>query len=185
MHDERAGTLSITERQLQVLKLLDRRVPIKVIAGELGISQTRVNQHIAALKRSFEANDLAELVSAYRDRYGNASPSPLTNPACTKSHLSDRDGGGDWERRVADGDLVLADAASFPWEAPWAGAREPVVVPGVLNGRHAVVRRLGAMLGMAVGMLAAVVLVIMAAVTVGNLFDGVAEIPEEHLNAGG
>ena len=49
MHDERAATVSITDRQLQVLELLDRRVPIKVIASELDISQTRVNQHIAAL----------------------------------------------------------------------------------------------------------------------------------------
>ena len=33
MHDERAATVSITDRQLQVLELLDRRVPIKVGVG--------------------------------------------------------------------------------------------------------------------------------------------------------
>ncbi len=185
MHDEQAEAVSITERQLQVLELLDRRVPIKIIASDLGISQSRVNQHIAALKRSFQVNDLADLVSAYRQQYSQSSPSPLRNPACTKSHLPNRDGEGHSGFRVADSDLVLADAAFFPLEAPWAESGKPVVVPGVLNGRHAVVRRLGAMLGMAIGMLAAVVLVIMAAVTIGDLLDGVAEIPEEQLGADG
>lgn len=185
MHDKQAAAVSITDRQLQVLELLDRRVPIKVIASELEISQTRVNQHIAKLKECLGANDLAELVSSYRERYSDASLFPLTNSACTKNHLPVWDGDGHSRPRVADGDLVLADVASIPLEAPWAGPREPLVVPGVLNGRHAVVRRLGTMLGLAVGMLAAVVLAIMAAVTIGDLLDGVAKIPAEELDANG
>jgi DNA-binding CsgD family transcriptional regulator len=185
MHDERAATASITDRQLQVLELLDRRVPIKVIASELDISQTRVNQHIAALKRCFRVNDLADLVSAYRDKYGETSPFPLTNPACTKSRLSEREDEDHFWPRVADGELVLAEAASVPLEAPWAGRNEPTVVPGVLNGHHAVFRRLVAMVGLAVAIIAAVILMIAAAVTVSGLLDGVAEVPQEQSQTAG
>ena len=40
----------LTDRQRAVMERIDRRVPIKVIAQELGVSETRINQHIRALK---------------------------------------------------------------------------------------------------------------------------------------
>jgi len=39
-------TRPLTERQAAVMERVDRRVPIKVIAQELGVSETRINQHI-------------------------------------------------------------------------------------------------------------------------------------------
>lgn len=60
------GSRPLTERQQAVMERIDRRVPIKVIAQELGVSETRVNQHIRALKDSFEAESLGDLVERYR-----------------------------------------------------------------------------------------------------------------------
>ena len=40
----------LTDRQQAVMQRIDRRVPIKVIAPELGVSETRIWQHIRALK---------------------------------------------------------------------------------------------------------------------------------------
>ena len=52
----------LTDRQRAVMERIDRRVPIKVIAQELGVSETRINQHIRALKDFYEAGSLGDLV---------------------------------------------------------------------------------------------------------------------------
>ncbi|MEP2735696.1 MAG: LuxR C-terminal-related transcriptional regulator [Erythrobacter sp.] len=57
---------SLTDRQRAVMERIDRRVPIKVIAQELGISETRINQHIRALKDAYQAENLNQLVELYR-----------------------------------------------------------------------------------------------------------------------
>lgn len=59
-------TRMLTRRQRDVMERVERRIPIKVIAGELGVSATRVNQHIRALKDIYGADSLAELVEYYR-----------------------------------------------------------------------------------------------------------------------
>lgn len=57
----------LTKRQQAVIERIDRRAPIKVIANDLGVSETRINQHIRALKNIYEAESLADLVVAYRE----------------------------------------------------------------------------------------------------------------------
>ena len=52
----------LTDRQRAVMQRIDRRVPIKVIAQDLGVSETRINQHIRALKDVYNAGSLGELV---------------------------------------------------------------------------------------------------------------------------
>ena len=59
-------TRMLTRRQRDVMERVEWRIPIKVIAGELGVSATRVNQHIRALKDIYGADSLAELVEYYR-----------------------------------------------------------------------------------------------------------------------
>lgn len=69
-----AASRPLTPRQRDVMERIDRRVPIKVIADELGVSVTRVNQHIRALKDIYGADSLADLVECYRvsEGYGQA-----------------------------------------------------------------------------------------------------------------
>lgn len=61
-----ATARSLTQRQLAVMERIDRRMPIKVIAQELGVSETRINQHIRALKDFYEAESLTDLVENHR-----------------------------------------------------------------------------------------------------------------------
>lgn len=71
---------NLTKRQLAVLERIDRRVPIKVIALELGVSEARINQHIGALKDHYQVDSLNELVECYREEFGitDAPPGPST-----------------------------------------------------------------------------------------------------------
>jgi FixJ family two-component response regulator len=64
------------DREQAVMSRIDRRVPIKVIALELGVSETRINQHIRALKDIYEAGSLGELVENYR---ATLPPAPAEN----------------------------------------------------------------------------------------------------------
>lgn len=64
-------------------------------------------------------------------------------------------------------------------QAPWLRPGEPRVVPGVLDGEHAVLLRLGAIVGIASGVLAAVVLTITAAKTLSDATAGKATISVE------
>lgn len=60
------GSRPLTQRQRSVMERIDRRVPIKVIAQDLGVSETRINQHIRVLKDIYEADNLGDLVECYR-----------------------------------------------------------------------------------------------------------------------
>jgi hypothetical protein len=56
------------------------------------------------------------------------------------------------------GRLVMSDSMPLLDQALWLRPGEPRVVPGVLNGEHAVLFRLGAIVGIVSGVLAAVVI---------------------------
>jgi len=183
------------------MERIDRRVPIKVIAAELGVSETRINQHIRALKDFYSAGSLGELVENYRATRAadpaNAAQAPESTPVAPPAESPDED-----SRRVfseaaytnsqvnhsADltdfggqddpGRLVLSDAMTLLDQAPWLRPGEPKVVPGVLDGEHAVLFRLGAIVGIASGILAAVILAITAAMTLSAATDGKATYSE-------
>ncbi len=59
-----AGTAStdITARQQEILELLRRGLPNKVIAGNLGISEATVKMHMTSLLRRFNVRSRAELI---------------------------------------------------------------------------------------------------------------------------
>ncbi|MEO6387073.1 MAG: LuxR C-terminal-related transcriptional regulator [Croceibacterium sp.] len=176
---------ALTARQRQVMERIDRRVPIKAIAAELSLSETRINQHISALKQAFHANSLVELTGKYRVSRiaATAAEDPLRKPACNVRQVPGRDTTRHQLARVANGELVLADAQFLPNEAPWSRTSEPSVVPGMLDGSHAVLRRLGAMLLIAFAVIAMIILSVSAAKSVGDLMDDVAQVPAEKLDA--
>jgi DNA-binding CsgD family transcriptional regulator len=183
----------LTDRQRAVMERIDRRVPIKVIAQELGVSETRINQHIRALKDVYAAASLGELVENYRatlppeppaepssngtesERQGPNAP-PFSEPAYTKNQINPADDFGDLALRNDPGRLVLSDAAPMIVQAPWLRPGEPRVVPGVLDGEHAVLLRLGAIVGIASGILAAVVLTVTAATALSDATQGKAAV---------
>ncbi len=183
----------LTERQRSVMTRIDRRMPIKVIAQELGVSETRVNQHIRALKNIYEAESLGELVERFRATEPDmvfdddvpagvqeAEPDRgLSEPAYSKKQVSSEDDGEKGGSRVDQGEVVMSDVLPFIEQAPWLRSGEPKVVPGVLDGEHAVLFRLVAIVGIAFGILAAVVLSVTAAVALSEAMDGKARVPVE------
>ena len=198
----------LTDRQRAVLERIDRRVPIKVIAQDLGVSETRINQHIRALKDFYDAGSLGELVENYRatlapegsdvaagidagtaagpDRdlaLGSAADEELLTPfsetAYRKTQINEAPDLADFPFRDDPGQLVLGDAMPLIEQAPWLRQAEVRVVPGVLDGEHAVLLRLGAIVGIATGILASVILAITAAMTLSQATEGKATYSAE------
>ena len=194
-----AAPRQLTERQQAVMERIDRRVPIKVIAQDLGVSETRINQHIRALKDIFDAASLGELVESYRatrsSGQGSRKPAPASEEVSQEKQLSADSQKGFSEAvysnnqvaveglganngsRVDQGKLVMSDVLPLIEQAPWLRPGEPKVVPGVLDGEHAVLFRLGAIIAIAFGFLAAVVLMVTAAITISEALDGRAAVP--------
>lgn len=166
----------LTERQLAVLERIDRRLPLKAIAAELGVSESRVNQHVRALKEHYGVHSLKGLVEAFRE----AGTAPCTKPAWRNSQVPLGAVRSEHRSRVAPGEFVLADAAApLAIEAPWISRHEPRVVPGVLDGDHAVLIRLAVIIGLAFGMIAALVLVMTASLNLSEAIEDRAASPAQ------
>lgn len=184
----------LTERQAAVMERIDRRVPIKVIAQELGVSETRINQHIRALKDIYGAASLRDLVDLYRaDAQRNeAEPSsqggpesegvaafdnPLSEDAYINSQVPSTIFGFDMGDRDEVANVELNDATPMIDSAPWLRPGEPKVVPGLLDGEHALTLRFAAIVGIAFGVLAAGVLTATAAIMISNALNEQATVP--------
>lgn len=181
--DETGNAPRLTERQREVLARLDQRIPIKIIANDLAISESRVNQHIRALKSAFDAGDLSELVRKARltgQVPGEGTDTPYRKPAYRKTQLPPAPESWDDGSGFENDHFGFADAASIHLDAPWANFEEPRIVPGLLDGRHSQVRRLVVMIGMAAGLAAAVILVITAALSLSEVLDGTASVPDSY-----
>lgn len=64
------GRVQLTERQEQVLQLLARGSPIKIICRELNLSEGTVKTHVTAIYRAFGASNRTEaLLAARRNGY--------------------------------------------------------------------------------------------------------------------
>ncbi|MEP0188922.1 MAG: hypothetical protein ABJP70_05420 [Erythrobacter sp.] len=209
-----AAQRKLTERQRAVMERVDRRVPIKVIAQELKVSDTRINQHIRALKNIFGADSLGELVEFYRatkplqkkesgeekslqiDAFKGKKSTEnqeiernhkgLPEAAYIKSQLPSWDTLGQYAQRDDQGELVMNDAGALLDQAPWLRPGEPQVVPRVLDGEHAVLLRLAAVVAIGFGLLGALVLTLTAANTITEALDGRVDVPvdEDGYNIG-
>ena len=177
-----AASRPLTKRQRSVMERIDRRVPIKVIAQELGVSETRINQHIRALKDIYEAASLNELVENYRVQQGSSGPENkgLSESAYTKKQVPAEAFLRENGRRVDPGELVFGDALSFSQLAAWDRPDEPRVVPGVLDGDHAVLLRFAVIVGIFFGILAAVILAVTATMAISEALEDKATIPADY-----
>ena len=142
---------ALSDRERAVLDGVDRRLPLKAVAAELGISESRVNQHIRALKERYRVNNLPDLVTAWRSQdTENTGEVDYRSSAWRIPQVPAADFHGDVLGRVAPGEFVLADAAPLAIEAPWNSRIEPRVVPGMLDGDNA--ERAAAYAGQAEGL---------------------------------
>ena len=194
------GIRPLTERQADVMERIDRRMPIKVIAGELGVSETRINQHIRALKNIYGARSLGELVEEYRKQRAviveaeeleeefshqeiaeistlKPAEEALTKPVCNKKQGERSVFGVNNDGRDEDEAIEFNDASPLSTRAPWLMPDEPEVVPRVLSGEHAIVLRLAAIVGIASGILLAVLMTVSAAVALSEVTSDHAAVP--------
>ncbi len=175
----------LTDRERAVLDGIDRRLPLKAVAAEIGVSESRVNQHVRALKERFSVNSLPDLVDAWRGKESeNAGEHGYRNSAWRNPQVPGEGRRGESEDWVAPGEFVLSDAALVAIEAPWAVENEPRVVPGVLDGDNALLLRLAVIIGIAFGLVAAIVLVVTASLTLSEALKGKAAIPAEQSHVG-
>ncbi len=188
----------LTTRQAAVMEKIDRRTPIKVIAQELGVSETRINQHIRALKDIYEVGNLGDLVEEYRAglKLEETARAPLNDGGDFEQNRPDTPSdtelrgaslsipevpatviGFEKEFRESAASAEMNDTPPMIERAPLPKLEEPRLVPRLLDGQHAVILRLAAITGIAFGVLAAVVLTMTAAIAISKALDGRAEIP--------
>lgn len=161
---------SLTERQRSVMTRIDRRVPIKLIAQELGVSETRINQHIRILKDIYQVASLNELVEVYR----RSKP-----PGDDDLHgLSDN------TLQLDPGETATSNVFPLRGSLPQEIAIEPTITPGILNGENAALFRLAAIVGIAMGIAATVVLMITVATTLSEAIEGTAFFSADSKNTG-
>jgi DNA-binding CsgD family transcriptional regulator len=166
----------LSDRQRAVLERIDRRLPLKSIAGELGISESRVNQHVRALKEIYGVHSLKGLVEVHRE----GPQDPCRKPAWRNPQVPPPAFPAEHGPRVVPGEFVLADAMGpLAIEAPWLRQHEPRVVPGVLDGDHAGLIRLAVIIGLAFGMIAALVLVMTASLNLSEAMRDRSASPEQ------
>jgi DNA-binding CsgD family transcriptional regulator len=150
----------LTERQREVLERIVQRKAYKVIAAELDISETRVKQHVRTIKQRLDANSMAELVAHF---HAISPGPPFTQGRGPKMEVSQLPVHRPLQGLDDPGAVRLADSVTMELTAPWKLPIEPRIVPGKLDGEHAGLPRLLAILGIVIGLLAAFVLALTTA----------------------
>ena len=161
-----ADLSTLTEKQREVLSRLARRQSYKSIASEMGISQSRVNQHVRVLKDRLGVNDPAGLVALWLSLSGEQ---PSTNGAWRKRQLPPEDDGGH-EGSTADAAmLTFRDAGAMQLPAPWQTPEFDRVGPGFLDGPGGTAKRVGFIIAVAIGFPVAVVVTLSAMMALTQL----------------
>lgn len=144
----------LSHSQTEVLSRLARRQSYKTIADRMGISQSRVNQHVRAMKDRLGVNDPEGLVELWLSGVGQA---PCTKDAWRKSQLPPPAVPSQQESTVGGAVLPFRDAGSMSLPLPWQEQESVRVGPGYLDGPGGTAKRIGFMLLVAIGFPVAVV----------------------------
>ena len=160
---------ALSEREQLVLEsIATSRKPQKQMAADLGISHSRLSQHVRDLKDRFAVNTLDELANVYNARVSGdykkvlyeKSQVPPAAPAPQEGSRSD------------PGLFSLSDAGVLQRTAPWQAFEEPRVVPEELDGPRGTAGRIVSMLFMVGVVLALVILGVAAIRSVGEMTAG-------------
>jgi DNA-binding CsgD family transcriptional regulator len=119
---------SLTARQREVAELSARRRSAKQIADQLGISEGRVNQHIAAIKVRLHVNDLAGVYDAVAQ-----ADAPYRESLGQKLQVPEPVAGSHEAAGVSPEAMSLSDAMSLRHFAPWESDAYRVG-PGAFDG---------------------------------------------------
>ena len=149
----------LTKRQIDVLVGISRRRSIKQIAYELQISESAINQHIKALKTNLEVGTLAELTEAYHLISVCCEDQDCSKTTSRKKRLPLATGSTDVPGKNDIEPIVMFhQPLAYEMRAPWTAMVGPPVVPRVLNGENAIWVRGAAIIMIAVGILATILI---------------------------
>lgn len=152
-----ADKLSVKQRE--VLDRLARGQLIKTIADEMDVSETRINQHIRAIKDRLGVNDKEDLIASW---IGSDRADPLRKAVYRKPQLPDpkqiREQGPAADAAV----FRFEDAGVLALKAPWDNPEFGRVGRGRLDGPGAAAKRIGFIILVAIGLPVAVVLTLSA-----------------------
>ena len=165
---ERTTTFNqLSQRQRDVLSLIAFRKTTKEIATDLRVSQTRIDQHIRALKDAIGVETLAQLAEFFHSLEHTKSPLGISTLGTSQvvhptfpTHQSPR---------VEADRVVFEDAGAHDASALWSFEREPQVVPEALDGDWAVLRRLAFIVAVAIAIPVAGIVIISATAELSNL----------------
>lgn len=172
----------LTARQFAVLEGISRRHTIKVIASNLSISESAVNQHIRALKLRFAANSLFELSAVFAEISESSEKAGCRKTAYRKKHLpvaAQVAEAGDTEH--IEPAQTFHDALTFRRRAPWEDMDTVSIVPGVLNGVNGRWFRAAAIIAITVGLFAAVLVGLGAVQGVSETIAERRTVPDKNL----
>lgn len=156
----------LSDSQTEVLSRLARRQSYKTIADKMGISQSRVNQHIRAMKNRLGVNDPAGLVELWLSAEGQL---PCTKDAWIKSQLPPPPVRSQHEGTAGGAVLPFRDAGSMSLPLPWQDPEGIRVGPGYLDGPGGTAKRIGFMLLVAIGFPVAVVATLSAMMALSEM----------------
>ena len=159
---------TLTQRQAEIVRLVALRTPVKVIAQELGIAPSTVNDHIVAAKRKLHVDSTRQLAEVF---LASAVASQTDTP---------QDGGA-LKNRVVESSIATEtsprDKPAFSFHDSMASRtfddwyiREPTVVPEALDGDTATLARLVAIAKIIALIFASVVLAGTAMVAIEMAF---------------
>lgn len=171
--DQRAFA-ALTRKQIAVLDLLANNRTSKEIAHALGIAEATVNRRIEVLRSRLGGVTRHELARRYRDWTSIAALSEVPADPCVETSpqfLPLAEPG--LSRQILERDEIATDrfedALSLSLEAPWSREATQRIVPGVLDGRHAVLARIATIIAMLLGIVASLVLGLAAASAITDL----------------
>lgn len=148
----------LTNRQAEVLERVAQRKSFKGIASDLGIAESTVNHHVKMLKLAFGVNSLAQLQEIYVSLSTTLTSKTYRKPTSINKRVSVP---GNQSEGVAQNGagpaLSFHDSLTYNSPAPWESLREPVIVPGLLNGTSSRWVRAALMVAIAIGLFAAVI----------------------------
>lgn len=152
------GALLLTQRQLAVLEGIAHRKTIKVIAHQLGVSESAINQQIRVLKSLFDAADLSELSHVY-SLYSNGKTSRACRKTAYRKKQLPQASVPKPDLQTDDAGMVLTfnDALVYHQPAPWDESGTDRIVPEVLNGAYGKWVRSGLIVLIAFGIFASVI----------------------------
>ncbi|MBL8656680.1 MAG: hypothetical protein JNJ92_04880 [Altererythrobacter sp.] len=159
----------LTGKQQDVLERLARHQAIKTIADEMGVSETRVNQHIRAIKDRIGANAKEDLAAAWMAANGD---SPFSKSIYRKKQLPESDDRDDEAGKADMAMLRFKDAGALALPTPWDEVKKTRVGPGRLDGPGATARRVSYIILVAIGLPVVVVLTLSAMIALTEMLRG-------------